>query len=252
MKDQRRSELKQLIAQCAESVLLSGAVTLPMVMIGRDALGETVIAMLYLLPVVWSSGRWGRLPGMCSALTAALAFDFFFIPPFYTFAVGRLEGWLVLAIFLATAIYVVERVRLPLAMARTSQRDATFMYELGMALAGLRNQDAVVHALAKSLQQMFLAARVEVVIWPDSRSPATVVKAPPGAAPSGNPDRVVPIIAAPGFVGEIHLWRGNGWLPGEDSRLLEDIAAQVSTALERARLAEAEAGNHVPAPAMKG
>jgi K+-sensing histidine kinase KdpD len=252
MKNHRRSEFTQLVTQCAKSVLLSAVVTLPMVMLGRDALGEAVIAMLYLLPVVWSSGRWGRLPGMCGALTAALAFDFFFIPPFYTFAVGRLEGWLVLAIFLATAIYVVERVRLPLSMAKTSQRDATLMYELGMALAGLRSQDAVVHALAKSLQQMFLAALVEVVTWPDSQSPATVVKTPAGAAPSGKPDQVVPIIAAPGFVGEIHLWRGDGWLPREDSRLLRDIAAQASIALERACLAETEAGNHVPAPVMKG
>jgi K+-sensing histidine kinase KdpD len=252
MKNHRRPEFTQLVTQCAKSVSLSAVVTLPMVMLGRDALGEAVIAMLYLLPVVWSSGRWGRLPGLCGALTAALAFDFFFIPPFYTFAVGRLEGWLVLAIFLATSIYVVERVRVPLSMARTSQRDATLMYELGMALAGLRSQDAVVHALAKSLQQMFLAALVEVVTWPDSRSPATVVKTPAGAAPSGKPDRIVPIIAAPGLVGEIHLWRGDGWLPPEDSRLLRDIAAQASIALERARLAEAEAGNHVPAPVMKG
>ena len=42
---------------------------------------------------------------MSAALAAALAFDFLFIPPFYTFAVGSLEGWLVLAIFLAVAMH---------------------------------------------------------------------------------------------------------------------------------------------------
>ena len=38
-------------------------------------------------------------------------FDYFFIPPFYTFAVGRLEGWLVLAIFLVVSIVVIGRIQ---------------------------------------------------------------------------------------------------------------------------------------------
>ena len=46
----------------------------------------------------------GAIAGISAAITAALAFDFLFIPPFYTFAVARLEGWLVLAIFLGVAI----------------------------------------------------------------------------------------------------------------------------------------------------
>jgi GAF domain-containing protein len=67
------------------------------------------------------------------------------------------------------------------------------------------------------------------------------VKLPVDGLVQGKPDRVLPILASPGLVGEICLWRGNGWLPSEDSRLLKNFATQAALALERARLAEAEA-----------
>ena len=67
------------------AVTLVFATTLIMLVIGRDTLGEAVIALLYLVPVSWSVSRWGQGAGMSAALTAALTFNFFFIPPFYTF-----------------------------------------------------------------------------------------------------------------------------------------------------------------------
>src|SRR6266496_510033 len=76
------------------------ALTIPMWLIGRDVLGEAVIGLLYLAPIAWSASKWGQAAGMSAALTATLCFDFLFIPPFYTFTVGSLEGWLLLAIFL--------------------------------------------------------------------------------------------------------------------------------------------------------
>ena len=231
----------ELLSKCLLAVLAVAATTVPLVLIGRDTLGEAVIALLYLVPVGWSASRWGQGPGMCAALAAALTFDFFFIPPFHTFAVGRLEGWLVLAIFLAVAIVVVGRIQSSLSRAQASERDAIFMYELSAALAGLRTQDAVVHALARHLQQMFQAALVEVFIQSGSQSSPLIVQAPLDGVANGKPDRVLPILAAPGLVGEIRLWRGNDWLPPEDSRLLQNFTTQAALALERARLAEAEA-----------
>jgi len=240
MKNIRLSITAELLVQCAKAVLAVAITTIPLVLIGRDTLGEAVIALLYLVPVGWSASRWGQGPGMSAALAAALTFDFFFVPPFYTFTVGSLEGWLVLAIFLAVAIVVVGRIQSGLSRARASECEAIFMYELSAALAGLRTQDAVIHALARHLQQMFLATLVEVSIQPGNQLSPIRVKAPLDGAASGKPDRVLPILAAPGLVGEIHLWRGDGWLPPEDSRLLQNFSTQAALALERAQLAEAE------------
>jgi two-component system sensor histidine kinase KdpD len=214
--------------------------TIPLLFIGRDILGEAVIALLYLVPVGWSAARWGQGAGVCAAVTAALAFDYFFIPPFYTFAVGRLEGWLVLIIFLVVSIVVIGRIQSGLTKAQTSEREAVFMYEMSAALAGMRTQEAVVHTLATNLQLMFQAELVEVSIQPANKPESLLVKVPPEVEGSGIPDRILPILASPGLIGEIRIWRGHGWLPAEGSRLLHNLTTQVSVALERARLAEAE------------
>jgi K+-sensing histidine kinase KdpD len=230
----------ELLSNCLLAVVTVGAVTFPLVFIGRDTLGEAVIALLYLLPVGWSAARWGQLSGICAAVAASLAFDYFFIPPFHTFIVGRLEGWLVLSIFLVVAIVVVGRIQSGISRAQTSEREAILMYETSIALAGLRTQEAIVHALARILQKMFVASLVEVSINPINQSLAIVTRIPADGSVSGKPNRILPILAAPGLVGEIHIWQGNGWLPPEDSRLLQNIASQASLALERAQLAEVE------------
>jgi K+-sensing histidine kinase KdpD len=225
---------------CLLAFLSVVILTIPLLFIGRDTLGEAVIALLYMLPVGWSAARWGQGAGICAAVSAALAFDYFFIPPFYTFAVGRLEGWLVLAIFLVVSIVVIGRIQSGLTKARTSEREALFMYEMSAALAGLRSQEAVIHALVTNLQIMFQAELVEVGIQPGNKQVPLLAKAPIEAKGSGVPDRILPILASPGLIGEIRIWRGNGWLPVEGSRLLNNLASQASQAFERARLAEAE------------
>jgi K+-sensing histidine kinase KdpD len=227
-----------LFYNCLLALLSVAVMTVPLVYIGRDTLGEAVIALLYLVPVVWSTARWGQAPGFCSAVAAALAFDFFFIPPFHTFTVGSLEGWLVLTIFLAVAIIVVGRIQLGLSRAHASEREAISMYELSAALAGMRTQEAVAHVLARQIQQIFLATLVEVYIQSENRSTPLVVGSPIDGVAEGNPDRLLPILAAPGLFGEIRLWHGTGWLPPDDNRLFKNITTQAGLALERARLIE--------------
>jgi K+-sensing histidine kinase KdpD len=240
MKRFRLNVTPQLLFECAQSVFVVWLLTAPMFLLGRRTLGESVIALLYLAAVAWCSSRWGQLPGICAALTATLTFNFLFIPPFFTFAVGSLEGWLVLSIFLCVSTLVVGRIQDSLTKARLSERDARLMYEFGMALAGLRTREAVLQTMARQIQQTFVAALVEVTVEGEIDSIPAVFKAPFDAYIAQAPDRVVPIQAPPGLIGEIHIWQGNGWLPPMDSRLLSDLAALAATALERARASELE------------
>lgn len=240
MKRLHLSFTSQMLSECGLSVLAVTATTVVLWLIGRDTLGEAVIAMLYLVPVGWSASRWGQGAGLCAAVAAAMMFDFFFIPPFYTFAVGRLEGWLVLIIFVLVAAVIVARIQSVLSHARASERDAIFMYELSVALAGLRTQQAVAETVAKHLQRIFQAQLVQVIIQPEAALPVIISSLPSGVAASGKPDRVIPIQAARGLAGEINIWCGETALPSQDSRLLQNFATQAALALERTRLAEAE------------
>jgi K+-sensing histidine kinase KdpD len=215
----------------ALAVLLVFATSFMLLLLGRSELGEGVIALAYLVPVLWSGCRWGQLPGMSAALVAALSFDFLFIPPFYTFTVARPEGWLVLAIFLAVAIVLVGRFEAALVKAR----EITFMYELSSALASARTQNAVAHTTARYIQRLFQASLVNMIFFqPSSHSPHIVVSEPPDGVGKDRPDCLLPILNAWGLIGEIQIWRGDyGALPSEDSSLLQSFAAQAAMALER-------------------
>ena len=211
------------------ATLLVIAATIPMWLIGRDTLGEAVIALLYLLPVAWSAYQWGQLPGITAALTAALAFDFLFIPPFYTFAIARLEGWLVLAIFLGVAVIVVGRIQASI----TKAREATFMYELCAVLSGAHTLEAVALILAREIQQLFQASLVRVSYRPRDSASSMFFSQPEDTVMNIRPDRVLPILNAWGLVGEIQIWRGLfGELPSEDSALLQNFASQAARAFE--------------------
>jgi len=217
------------------------ALTIPMWLIGRDVLGEAVISLLYLAPIAWSAGKWGQAAGVSAALTATLCFDFLFIPPFYTFTVGSLEGWLVLVIFFTIAIVVVGRIQDSLSKAR----EATFMYELSSALANVRTQGAVAHVVARYIRQLFQASQVNVTFQQSKQTARIEVSETHNGAAKGQPDRILPILNAWGLVGEIQIWRGEyGDLPSEEGHLLQNFTSQTARAFERTQSLEMEkAGN---------
>jgi K+-sensing histidine kinase KdpD len=240
MKRNRLSFSFTIFSNCIYALLSVVILSIPLILTGRSILGDAVIVLLYLVPVGWSAARWGQGAGVCAAVSAALFFDFFFITPNYTFAIGQLEGWLVLVIFLVVSIVVIGRIQTGLTKAHESEREAIFMYELSSVLAGMRTQKAVVQALAINLQLMFQAELVEVSVQAQGQKETLQDKEPNGVKVSGIPDRLLPIVASPGLIGEIRIWRGYGWLPAEGSRLLNNFTTQAAQALERARLAEAE------------
>ena len=240
MKRYRLSFPSGLLSQTALAVLTVAATTVILLLIGRDALVDAVIPLLYLIPVGWSASRWGQGPGLCAAVSAALMFDYYFVPPFHTFTVGNLEGWLVLAIFAFVAVVLVGRIQSSLSKAQASERDAIFMYELSAALADVRRQDPVLDVVARHLQTLLQAAVVTVVVYPGRQRSIGEINEPADAALTEKPDRVIPIQGAQSLLGEIQIWRGHGWLPPEGSRLLQNLATQAASALERTRPAEAE------------
>ena len=212
------------------AMLLVMITTIPLWLLGRETFGEAVIALTYLMPVSWSAYRWGRIPGISAALTASLTFNFLFIPPFYTFAIARLEGWLVLVIFVGVAILVVEQIQSNMVKAR----EAVFMYELSTSLAGARTSDAVAYILSRQIQQLFQASLVRVSFRTPDSDTSTAISQPEGMERKNRPDRVLPILNSWGFAGEIQIWRGlYGNLPPEDGILLKNFALQAGKAFER-------------------
>ncbi len=215
-------------------LLLTGLMWL----IGVNTLGEGAIPLLYLLIIGLIAARWGQIPGVSASVAAALCFDFFFIPPYYTFVIGRLEGWLILLIFLVVSVVIVRVFQTLLTEAQLNEREAIFMYEMIASIADLRTREAIGRTIATQIQQAFQAALVQVSFYKKDQLPPLFFSAPPEGNAEGQPDRLLPISAHQEVTGEISIWEGNLPLPAEDDRMLQSFARQTAMALERVRTYE--------------
>jgi K+-sensing histidine kinase KdpD len=151
------------------------------------------------------------------------------------------EGWLVLIIFLLVAVVIVGRIQSGLNQAQAHEREAIFMYELSIALAGSHTTEMIGQILAEKLQQLYQAALVQVTIQQMGGAKPVVTSYPQGSKIDRRPDRVVPVVAARGFMGEIWMWSQELSLPSAENRLLNNFASQAARALERASEAQASA-----------
>src|SRR4029077_9858776 len=62
------------------------------------------ISLVFLMAVLSSAIAWGLLPSLFAAVASMLAYNFFFMPPLYTFTVGDPENVLALFFFLIVAV----------------------------------------------------------------------------------------------------------------------------------------------------
>ena len=96
------------------------------------------IAFLFLLPVLVSAVRWGRGPSFFSSFLGALAFNFFFVPPIFTFAVESIQHLFVLVVFLLVALVtstMATKLRNELEKATEREKRTLILYELSRAIA---------------------------------------------------------------------------------------------------------------------
>jgi two-component system sensor histidine kinase KdpD len=206
----------------------------------RDELDTTLIALLYLIPLGMITAQLGLGPGVTGALVTFLTFNYFFIQPYYTFTVHQPTDVVILVVFLIVAVVIsqlVARAQVGLAAATAREREATQLYELSTALAGLPNEQAIAQILT---EQVHAVAEGEYVELSVTGARSFAVRLSDAGPPSRPPELIIPIAAARGTLGEIRLWRAAPAISPGERRLFQTFASQGALALERARLAQAE------------
>ena len=206
----------------------------------RDVLDKTLIALIYLIPLGFITAFWGLGPGITSAVLTFVTFNYFFIQPYHTFAVHNPTDVVILIVFLIVAVVVsqlIGRAQAGQATATAREREATQLYELSVALAGLHNDHAIAEILAKHIQAISQGEAVELNIM---GAQPFVFHLPESDPPTRTPELIVPIQAVRGVLGEIRLWRIAPAISLGARRLLQTFASHGALALERAWLAQAE------------
>jgi two-component system sensor histidine kinase KdpD len=121
----------------------------------REEIGGAHVALAYLLVVLGASARGGRRLGFVLAMLCFLAFNFIFIPPYYTFTIHRQLDWLVLFAFLATSAVATQLLHRAQAEAEATRRRAQEIERLAAlgaeTLSAGRAEDAVA-AIAEVIQ----------------------------------------------------------------------------------------------------
>ncbi|MGH8772301.1 MAG: ATP-binding protein, partial [Burkholderiales bacterium] len=102
--------------------------------------------------------RFGRGPGVLASLLSVLAFDFFFIPPYFSFAVSDTQYVLTFAVMLAVAITVsslAANVRLQARVAVHRERRTTALFALTKELSATRDLSEIMRIGVRHLTATF-------------------------------------------------------------------------------------------------
>ena len=224
----------------------------------------TNIAMLYLLNVVGVALRFGRAPAALAAMLGVAAFDFVFVEPRWSFAVGDAQYLITFAVLLLVGLVIGQLAAGLQAQARAAQereRRVRGLYAMSRDLGAALVPEQVAEIATRFLRAEFGAASA-VLAPPLGATPGREVLAVlPGATaqpdvgvaqwafdhgqPAGQgtdtlpasaclmlpltaPMRTRGVLAIEGRMGE----RGQRWSP-EQRELLDTCAALLAISLER-------------------
>jgi two-component system sensor histidine kinase KdpD len=143
-------------ATAAAIVLFISSVCYPF----SDFLGYQTVSLILLLIVVLLPLRLGVGPVILAAFLSVLTWDYFFIPPRFTFAIATKQDVLmVLTYFAVSAVtgILTVRVRARQKAVRSREERAVALYSLTNDLSSAKNQDDVVKAAVANIKKFFNA-----------------------------------------------------------------------------------------------
>ncbi len=225
------------------------------------------LVMIYLLGVTVAGLRLGRGPSALTAVLNVAAFDFFFVPPRYSFAVSDVQYLVTFAAMLTIALVIATltaSVRQQTRVAGARERRTALLYAMSRELAVTRGIADMAHVAVRHIAEVFECHAV--VLLPDAHGRLRYPQEQPLESSFRRADLAVAqwvadhasraglgsdtLPAAPGLYvplgDEGHTVGVLGVLPEnprrvllpEQSHLLETFAGQIALAIERARLAE--------------
>jgi two-component system sensor histidine kinase KdpD len=225
------------------------------------------LIMVYLLGVVLAASRLGRGPSIMASVLSVAAFDFFFVPPYLTFAVSDTEYIVTFAVMLVVAIVIstlTTRIRAQAEASRQRERRTATLYAMMRDLVSQQELDALLRAAARHIAEVF---GIRVAVYLPGPAGQLVCRAGDLVAGSADPSELavarwvqehgqmagrgsatlpgaralyLPLAAARGTVGVLGIEPppGEALATPEQLHLLETFAAQTALAIERVALVD--------------
>jgi two-component system sensor histidine kinase KdpD len=137
-------------------VVVAGVTIASLFLVGLT--GYWSIALFYLLAVILQGIFLGRGPVLLAATISALLWDYLFIPPLYTFYIGKFEDGLMLGIFFVVALVtgqLTSRIRAQERDERRREQRAQALYQLTRSIATATTTDEVLVNAVTQIQELF-------------------------------------------------------------------------------------------------
>lgn len=236
------NRVRSIFKEILQILLAVGIVALSafILILLRSILSTSVVALLFLIPVVLSVSLLGRLAGTTASVLSFLIFNYFFISPYYTLRVNHAQDLLVLLVFLGVAMIIgglILRSQQNLRRVEMRELEALQLYELGVELAGRIEVPDITRILAQKLSGLFPQENIEVDIQTEGMR-SHIQEPEKGDHNSDEQIAIrVPISTANKQHGEIRIRNRTGRLKPDEERLIQTIASQGALALDRSILA---------------
>jgi two-component system sensor histidine kinase KdpD len=133
----------------------------------RAALDVPDVEVLYVLAVLVVAARLGRGPSVLTAALGVAAYDFFFVPPFHTFAVTDARHLLTFGLMFGVGLLVsalTDRIRRQERGAIERERRTAALYALSRDLGAATGLDAVLAIVARHATALIDGA-AHVLVW---------------------------------------------------------------------------------------
>jgi two-component system, OmpR family, sensor histidine kinase KdpD len=147
----------QVLTRIFGTLLLVAGITLFYFFIFNEANSAT-IAMTFLLATLGVATRWGLPEAIIASVAGALCFNFFFLPPLFTFYLSDPQNWVALFAFLITAVVAsqLSASAKQRALEATRQREEMErLYELSRALMLVDERSATASQISQRIAQVF-------------------------------------------------------------------------------------------------
>ena len=155
------------------------AVALGIGLLLKQFIAVQSISLVFLTAVLASAIAWGLWPSLFAAILSMLAYNFFFMPPLYTFTVGDPENVLALFFFLIVAVIVsnlTARTRSQIVTARSRAKTTAELYAFSRKVAGIGALDDLLWATAYQISSMLNVRTVLLMPVKDGRGPRSCVR----------------------------------------------------------------------------
>ena len=223
------------------------------------------LIMVYLLGVAFVASRYGRGASAATALLSVATFDFFFVPPYLTFAVADTQYLITFGVMLLVSVLIstlAARVRAQADAARQREQRTQVLYAMSRDLAAARTVEEVARAACRHVSDVFDGETSILVPAPGGGLAPASANEPAGDAREravaqwafdhgrtaglgtdtlpGASAVWVPLRGTQTVLGVLGLRPDPALLPLRPDQvdLLEALTRQAASGLERARLAE--------------